>query len=66
MGMYNEVMTTTTDPRGPVRTLATVDPRTDGTLVTFEECDHTGRRNQTMTYRVGDRDRCFECRIVER
>lgn len=62
------------DPRGPLRTVksATYTPsaeRTDDakhdygdvTYVTFEECDHVGLKNPTMTFKVGSRVRCFAC-----
>ncbi len=49
------------DPRGPIRTIATVTPSSSATFVTYEECDHAGHMNRTMTYKVGSRLRCFSC-----
>ncbi len=61
------------DPRGPFRTISTVTfvpaaERTDGGRdygdrldITYEECEHVGHGNPSMSYKVGAPNRCFAC-----
>lgn len=53
---------TPADPRGPFRTIRSVEWTPTGNLVTFDECGHVGEKNATMTFKVGYQDRCFDCR----
>ena len=54
----------TKDPRGPVRTIVAVERYPDRTDLLLS-CGHTGRFNQTFTYKVGREVRCFTCRKEE-
>jgi hypothetical protein len=54
---------TAQDPRGPFRTVASVERTPEAHLVRFVECDHIARQNPTMMApREGEQCRCFHCR----
>ena len=48
------------DPRGPERTIAAVDWRTDGVRLKLS-CGHVRVMNATFSYHVGERSRCLGC-----
>ena len=50
------------DPRGPIRTIKSVEFTPQANLITYEECDHVGQGNATMSFKVGSQSRCFACR----
>lgn len=50
------------DPRGPFRTIATVTSTPEAHLVTFKECDHTGRLTRHFAPpKVGEETHCHAC-----
>lgn len=55
---------TDSDPRGPERTIVSVDPEWPSNRVTLD-CGHVRELNPAYTYRVGDKVRCFACRPVQ-
>ncbi len=60
-GYKKELASMGTDPRGPMRTIVSVDDSaTSETLVT-KSCGHVGHMNQTFIYKAGEMIRCFQC-----
>lgn len=51
---------TSTDPRGPERTIVAVKHTTSVALVTLS-CGHVSNCNQIYTYKIGGRHRCLRC-----
>lgn len=49
------------DPRGVLRTVASVEASPSAYLVRFVGCEHVGRTNRTMVVRAGEMVRCFAC-----
>lgn len=58
-------MSTTTDPRGPLRTISAVEWTPTAYVVAFEECGHTAHLNATMAVKVGERAHCLTCRDTD-
>jgi hypothetical protein len=56
------------DPRGIFRTVKKVEATPSVVLVSFEECDHVGKMNQSRpnAHRVGDETRCYQCGVEAR
>jgi hypothetical protein len=50
------------DPRGELRTIASVTWTPVANLVTFVECGHVSEMNATMMFEIGTEARCFACR----
>lgn len=48
------------DPRGLMRTIASVEWTTEGNNVTFD-CGHVGRMAGHFAFKVGNECRCFTC-----
>lgn len=50
------------DPRGPLRTVVSVELTKSGNLTRFAECNHAAALNPTMAAaKPGEQVRCFEC-----
>ncbi len=50
------------DPRGPFRTVASVECTPEANLTTFAECGHVGRlTSHHSPAKPGDAVRCFAC-----
>lgn len=53
------------DARGPLRTVLSVDARTDGGVTLALDCGHESHCVSHFTYRVGGHHRCFTCGQAE-
>jgi hypothetical protein len=50
------------DPRGPFRTVQSVEQKPDANHTRFVECVHVARLNPSMqAARPGDKVRCYQC-----
>lgn len=50
----------TTDPRGPIRTIKTIEETSSATLLTMD-CGHVGSHAPHFSYAIGDSLHCFKC-----